>query len=48
LIALTGYSQPQDRERSLAAGFDHHLAKPANIDRLVELLAELAPGVPAA
>ena len=29
LIALTGYSLPEDRERSRAAGFDRHLVKPA-------------------
>jgi signal transduction histidine kinase len=28
LIALTGYGQPQDRERSTAAGFDYHFVKP--------------------
>ena len=28
LIALTGYGQPADRERSLASGFDEHLVKP--------------------
>jgi signal transduction histidine kinase/CheY-like chemotaxis protein len=30
LIALTGYGQAQDRERARAAGFDHHVAKPAD------------------
>ena len=30
LVALTGYSQPQDREKSKAAGFDHHLEKPVD------------------
>ncbi len=43
LIALTGYSQQKDRERSRAAGFDHHFAKPANIDQLTAVLAEVAP-----
>jgi two-component system CheB/CheR fusion protein len=28
LIALTGFGQQQARERSAAAGFDHHLVKP--------------------
>jgi PAS domain S-box-containing protein len=41
-IALTGYAQPQDRELALAAGFDAHLAKPPRLDRLNELLAEVA------
>ena len=39
LIALTGYGQPQDRERSKAAGFDHHLEKPVDPDRLLALLS---------
>ena len=28
LIAFTGYGQPADREKALAAGFDEHLVKP--------------------
>jgi CheY-like chemotaxis protein len=40
LIALTGYGQPQDRERSLAAGFDLHLLKPVDIDKLESVLKE--------
>ncbi|MDB5842918.1 MAG: hypothetical protein JWP79_228 [Polaromonas sp.] len=38
LIALTGYSQESDRQFSREAGFDHHLAKPANFDVLEKLL----------
>ena len=38
LIALTGYGQPEDRSQAFAAGFDHHLIKPAHIDDLVRLL----------
>ena len=38
LIALTGYGQPQDRERSYAAGFDHHIEKPVDSVRLLALL----------
>jgi PAS domain S-box-containing protein len=34
LAALTGYGQREDRERALAAGFDHHLVKPLRIDSL--------------
>ena len=29
LVALTGYGQAEDREKAVAAGFDHHLLKPA-------------------
>jgi len=39
LVALTGYGQEEDRRRSSAAGFDHHLVKPVNVDRLLELLS---------
>src|SRR5262245_45738262 len=38
LVALSGFSQPQDRQRSLEAGFDAHLAKPAEPDDLLHLL----------
>ncbi|MCE3608134.1 ATP-binding protein [Massilia sp. P8910] len=38
-IALTGYGQPQDRERAREAGFDHHLAKPADPQQVLELLS---------
>ena len=30
LVAVSGYSQPDDIRRSLEAGFDAHVAKPAN------------------
>jgi PAS domain S-box-containing protein len=39
LIALTGYGQTEDRNRSRNAGFDHHLLKPVNFEMLSELLA---------
>ena len=38
LIALTGWGQEHDQRRSRAAGCDHHLVKPPDIDRLRELL----------
>ncbi|HUS65197.1 MAG TPA: hybrid sensor histidine kinase/response regulator [Kofleriaceae bacterium] len=38
LVALTGYGQPQDRERALGAGFDAHLTKPVSFAALQELL----------
>ncbi len=41
LIALTGYGQASDREESKAAGFDHHLVKPADPRRLEAILAEV-------
>ena len=39
IIALTGWGQPEDRNRSLAAGFDHHLVKPVAPSMLERLLA---------
>ncbi|MDB5838422.1 MAG: Signal transduction histidine kinase [Herminiimonas sp.] len=42
LIALTGYGQAEDQERSRSAGFDHHLTKPADPARLVELLSAVS------
>jgi PAS domain S-box-containing protein len=41
LIALTGYGQRTDRERSAAAGFDRHLIKPVDIDALDRAIHEL-------
>ena len=42
LIAVTGWGQQEDRERSRAAGFDHHLTKPVDPDVLQGLLAQFA------
>jgi PAS domain S-box-containing protein len=39
LVALTGWGQDEDRKRSMAAGFDHHLLKPIDFADLFELLA---------
>lgn len=39
LIAVTGYGQDSDRQRSLEAGFDHHLVKPLDILQLEAILA---------
>ncbi len=39
LIAVTGYGQPADRERSAAAGFDAHLVKPVSLEQVQEALA---------
>jgi len=39
LVALTGYGQEQDRERSREAGFDEHLVKPASLEDLQRVLA---------
>ncbi len=39
LVALTGYGQPEDRQRALAAGFDEHLIKPVNLERLTQIMS---------
>jgi PAS domain S-box-containing protein len=39
LIAMTGYGQPEDRQRSSEAGFHHHLVKPVDWETLERLLA---------
>jgi CheY-like chemotaxis protein len=36
LVALTGWGQPQDRERSRAAGFDEHFVKPVELENLLQ------------
>ena len=42
LIALTGYGQESDRRKSQEAGFDHHLVKPVDLDRLCRRLVPTA------
>ncbi|MFC0251288.1 hybrid sensor histidine kinase/response regulator [Massilia consociata] len=39
LIAATGWGQEKDRQRAFDAGFDHHLTKPIDFDRLRSVLA---------
>ena len=41
LIALTGWGQERDRSQTAAAGFHHHLVKPAELDALQAVLASL-------
>jgi len=38
LVAVTGWGQQQDQQRSRAAGFDHHIVKPLQLAQLNELL----------
>jgi CheY-like chemotaxis protein len=42
LIALTGWGADEDRHRGQAAGFDHHLVKPVDMDKLLDLIAAIA------
>lgn len=46
LVAITGFGQPEDRDRALEAGFDHHLVKPADFDALQSLFATVASSHP--
>jgi signal transduction histidine kinase/ActR/RegA family two-component response regulator len=48
LVALTGYGQPSDRAESESAGFDHHLVKPVDLEKVIELLDALPHIAPAA
>ncbi len=41
IIALTGYGQRQDRERTQQLGIEHHLVKPVDPDMLRELIASM-------
>jgi CheY-like chemotaxis protein len=41
LVALTGYSEPEDVRRAREAGFDAHLVKPVDPDTLAKTLADL-------
>ena len=39
IIAMTGYGQERDRQRSIEAGFDAHTVKPVAIEEIAKLLA---------
>ncbi|MGC4118005.1 MAG: PAS domain-containing protein [Myxococcales bacterium] len=47
LVALSGYAQPEDLERSRAAGFFRHLAKPPDLGLLERTLQEARGPAPA-
>ena len=40
LVAMTGYGQDSDRQRSHEAGFNAHLVKPVDLDNLLSLLSQ--------
>jgi CheY-like chemotaxis protein len=40
-LALTGFTTPEHRERAFNAGFNLHLAKPIEPDRVLQALVEL-------
>jgi len=43
LVALTGWGQEEDRKRTRGSGFDHHLTKPVDVDRLMDILGKISP-----
>lgn len=48
LAAVTGWGQPEDRAKAFAAGFDHHVLKPADrakLSMIIELADRAAGGV---
>ncbi|BDU18441.1 response regulator [Lysobacter auxotrophicus] len=50
IVAVTGWGQPEDRQRTTQAGFDHHLVKPPDIQAITDIcskgLRPLAEGSP--
>jgi len=42
IVAVTGYSRDEDRQRSADAGIDLHLVKPADPQELLDLLQAIA------
>ena len=44
IVALTGWGQPTDRQRTRDAGMDHHLIKPVSLDALRSVLAATERG----
>jgi signal transduction histidine kinase len=39
-IAVTGYSQEQDRKKSIEAGFNYHFVKPVDVEMLINILVK--------
>jgi two-component system CheB/CheR fusion protein len=48
LVAMTGLGRHEDRARTAAAGFDHHLVKPIDLASLYRVLADARRAGPAA
>ncbi|OZI07234.1 hypothetical protein BWI93_15820 [Siphonobacter sp. BAB-5385] len=41
IIAVSGYGQQEDKQKSQEAGFDEHLTKPVDIEALIQVLSRL-------
>jgi CheY-like chemotaxis protein len=46
-VAISGYAQEADQARSLAAGFDHHCAKPVDLTSLLTVIQAKFSTLPA-
>jgi len=46
LVAVTGYGQESDEQRSLEAGFHEHLVKPLEVDTLSGVLTRIGARLP--
>lgn len=44
-VAITGFGQPADRERTVRAGFHAHLVKPTRLDEIEKILQMKAASV---
>jgi CheY-like chemotaxis protein len=44
LVAISGYAHEVDRRRALASGFVEHLAKPLDVDRVMECIESAGDG----
>ena len=42
LVAVTGWGDPEHKESARAAGFDHHLTKPIDLEQMEKLLGDFA------
>jgi two-component system, chemotaxis family, CheB/CheR fusion protein len=40
IVAITGWGQPQDKQRALDAGFDEHLTKPVDLEALTRIFSQ--------
>lgn len=46
LVAVTGFGQLEDHQRTQEAGFHHHLVKPASLQAIRDLLSSIPPRFP--